>query len=159
MTTKASKEKSRFDPEPLPRRDFLGLAALGATAAAFIFSIFGMLKLPKAAVSASPAKKFNVNLPDSLVEGEAFIPSGRNVAVFRDGEGVYAISTICTHLGCIVKTSKEGFDCPCHGSGFTTDGTVRKGPAPKALPWLKVTKSGSAFVVDEEKTVPKGTKV
>ncbi len=159
MTTKAGKEKSRFDPEPIPRRDFLGLAALGATAAAFIFSIFGMLKLPKAAVSASPAKKFNVTLPDALADGDAFIPAGRNVAVYRNGEGVYAISTICTHLGCIVKTSKEGFDCPCHGSGFTTDGTVRKGPAPKALPWLKVTKSGSAYVVDEEKMVPKGTMV
>ncbi len=159
MTTKASKEKSRFDPEPMPRRDFLGLAALGATAAAFLFSIFGMLKLPKAAVSASPAKKFNVTLPDALADGEAYIPAGRNVAVFRDGEGVYAISTICTHLGCIVKTSKEGFDCPCHGSGFTIDGTVRKGPAPKALPWVKVTKSGSGYVVDEEKTVLKGTKV
>ncbi|MBK8302963.1 MAG: hypothetical protein IPK98_06025 [Chloracidobacterium sp.] len=44
----------------MPRRDFLGLAALGAMIAAFALSIFGMLKLPKAAVSASPAKKFNV---------------------------------------------------------------------------------------------------
>lgn len=159
MTTKAGKEKSRFDPEPMPRRDFLGLAALGATAVAFLFSIFGMLKLPKAAVSASPAKKFNLTLPDALANGEAYVPPGRNVAVFRDGEGVFAISTVCTHLGCIVKTSPLGFDCPCHGSGFTADGTVRKGPAPKALPWLKVTKNGSAYIVDEEKTVPKGTKV
>lgn len=159
MTTKAGQEKSRFDPEPIPRRDFLGLTALAATAVAFIFSLFGMLKLPKAAVSASPAKKFNVTLPDALAVGEAYLPSGRNVAIFRDNEGVYAISTICTHLGCIVKTSKEGFDCPCHGSGFTADGTVRKGPAPKALPWLKVTKNASGYTVDEEKTVQTGTKV
>lgn len=87
------------------------------------------------------------------------VPPGRNVAVFRDADGVFAISTVCTHLGCIVKTSKEGFDCPCHGSGFAADGTVRKGPAPKPLPWIKVTKSGSAYVVDEENTVPAGTKV
>ncbi|MFV0389661.1 MAG: ubiquinol-cytochrome c reductase iron-sulfur subunit [Pyrinomonadaceae bacterium] len=159
MTTKARKEKSRFDPEPIPRRDFLGLAALGATASAFIFALFGMLKLPKAAVSSAPSKKFRVTLPDALATGEAYIPSDRNVAVFRDAGGVYAISTICTHLGCIVKTSKDGFDCPCHGSGFTADGTVRKGPAPKPLPWLKVTKVGPAYAVDEEKTVPTGTKV
>jgi len=159
MTTKAGKEISRFDPEPMPRRDFLGLAAIGSMAVTFLFSIFGMLKLPKAAVSASPSKKFNVTLPDALATGEAFIPAGRNVAVFRDADGVFAISTVCTHLGCIVKTSKEGFDCPCHGSGFASDGKVRKGPAPKPLPWLKVTKSGSAYVVDEEKTVPAGTKV
>ncbi len=159
MTTKAGKEKSRFDPEMIPRRDFLGLAALGTAAAAALFSIFGMLKLTRASVSASPAKKFNVTLPDSLPEGEAFTPAGRNVAVFRDGEGVFAISTVCTHLGCIVKASAAGFDCPCHGSGFTKDGTVRKGPAPKALPWLKVSKSGTGYVVDEEKNVPAGTKV
>ena len=70
MTTHPSEKKSRFDPEPMPRRDFLGLAALGSMAAAFALSIFGMLKLPKAAVSASPAKKFNVALPDTLPEGE-----------------------------------------------------------------------------------------
>jgi Rieske Fe-S protein len=118
MTTKPTEQKSRFDPDPMPRRDFLGLAALGSMAAALFFSLFGMLKLPKAAVSASPAKKFNVNLPENLAEGEAFVPPGRNVAVFRDAEGVYAISTVCTHLGCIVKASQNGFDCPCHGSGF-----------------------------------------
>jgi cytochrome b6-f complex iron-sulfur subunit len=159
MTTKPTEQKSRFDPEPMPRRDFLGLAALGSMAAALLFSLFGMLKLPKAAVSASPAKKFNVNLPENLADGEAFIPPGRNVAVFRDAEGVFAISTVCTHLGCIVKTSANGFDCPCHGSGFTKDGTVRKGPAPKPLPWLKVSKSGAGLTVDEETKVKTGTKV
>ena len=159
MTTKAGEKKSRFDPEPMARRDFLGLAALGSMAAAFIFSAFGMLKLPKAAVSASPAKKFNVSLPDSLANGEAFIPAGRSVALFRDGDGVYAISTICTHLGCIVKPTSEGFDCPCHGSRFKKDGTVTKGPAPKPLPWWKVTNNGGTFTVDEETKVKTGTKV
>ncbi len=159
MTTKPGKEISRFDPEPVPRRDFLGIAALAATAVTFLFSLFGMLKLPKAAVSASPSKKFNVTLPDALAPGEAFVPPGRNVAVFRDTEGVFAISTVCTHLGCIVKASRDGFDCPCHGSGFTADGTVRKGPAPKPLPWVKVIQSGSGYVIDEERTVAAGTKV
>jgi len=159
MTTHPNEKKSRFDAEPMPRRDFLGLAALASMAAAFGLSILGMLKLPKAAVSASPAKKFNVTLPDTLPDGEAFIPPGRNVAVFRDKEGVFAISTVCTHLGCIVKTSANGFDCPCHGSGFTKDGTVRKGPAPTPLPWLKVSVAGSTLTVDEDTKVKSGTKV
>jgi cytochrome b6-f complex iron-sulfur subunit len=159
MTTKAGEKKSRFDPEPMPRRDFLGLAALGSMAAAMLLSLFGMLKLPKAAVTASPSKKFNVALPENLAAGEAFIPPGRNVAVFRDEEGVHAISTVCTHLGCIVKANPNGFECPCHGSGFQRDGTVVKGPAPKPLPWLKVTKSGSGFTIDEESKVKAGTKV
>jgi cytochrome b6-f complex iron-sulfur subunit len=159
MTTTAVEKKSRFEEEAVPRRDFLGLAALGSMAAALLFSLFGMLKLPKAAVSASPAKKFSVTLPENLVEGEAFIPAGRNVAVFRDSDGIFAISTVCTHLGCIVKASKNGFDCPCHGSGFTKDGAVVKGPAPKPLPWLKVTNDAGSVTVDESATVKTGTKV
>jgi cytochrome b6-f complex iron-sulfur subunit len=159
MTTKPGKPVSRFDPEPIPRRDFLGLAAIGTTVVAFLFSIFGMLRLPKAAVSASPAKNFLVNLPGSLGAGEAFVPPGRSVAVFQDNDGVFAISTICTHLGCIVKPKPGGFDCPCHGSQYAADGSVTKGPAPKALPWLKVTKTGGGWTVDEETTVKAGTKV
>jgi cytochrome b6-f complex iron-sulfur subunit len=159
MTTKAGEKKSRFDPEPMPRRDFLGLAALGSMAAAMLLSLFGMLKLPKAAVTASPSKKFNVALPENLAAGEAFVPPGRNVAVFRDEEGVHAISTVCTHLGCIVKANPNGFECPCHGSGFQKDGAVVKGPAPKPLPWLKVTKSRSGYTIDEESKVKAGTKV
>jgi Rieske Fe-S protein len=72
---------------------------------------------------------------------------------------VYAISTICTHLGCIVKPGPDGFECPCHGSRFGPDGTVVKGPAPTPLPWRKVAQSGGLCVVDEEATVPAGTKV
>ena len=36
------------------------------------------------------------------------MPPGRSVALFRDAEGVYAISTVCTHLGCIVKPTAGG---------------------------------------------------
>jgi Rieske Fe-S protein len=124
-----------------------------------LFALIGMLRLPRAAVLASPSKKFNVALPETLASGEAFIPPGRSVALFRDSEGVYAISTICTHLGCVVKASLEGFECPCHGSRFATDGAVTRGPAPRALPWVKVSSSGAGLVVDEGATVPAGTKV
>jgi Rieske Fe-S protein len=101
-----------------------------------------------------------VTLPEALAPGDAFVPPGRSVAVFRDGEGVYAVSTVCTHLGCIVKKEASGFSCPCHGSKFAPDGTVTKGPAPKALPWLAVAKApGGGWIVDEAKAVPPGTKV
>lgn len=158
MTVKAGEPQSRLDPEPMPRRDFLGLSALWAMAGALLFSIIGMMKLPKAAVLSSPSKKFSVALPETLSAGEAFVPPGRAVAVFRDSEGVHAISTICTHLGCVVKPTTEGFECPCHGSKFGVDGEVARGPAPKALAWLKVSNKGDAWVVDEDAKVPAGTK-
>lgn len=158
-TTTSTPAGSRLDPEPVPRRDFLGLASLWAAGAAFVFAGLGMLRLPKAAVLSSPSKKFRVALPESLPAGQPFVPPGRAVAIFKDDDGVYAVSTVCTHLGCIVKSTSEGFECPCHGSRFAPDGTVTKGPAPTALPWHKVTGSGSDFVVDEDVTVPPGTKV
>lgn len=159
MTTESKPVRSRLDPEPIPRRDWLGLSALWTMAGALLFGLIGMMRLPKAAVLASPSKKFRVTLPETLAPGEAFVPAGRTVAVFHDAEGAYAISTICTHLGCIVRPGREGFECPCHGSRFAADGTVTKGPAPQPLPWLKVSVSGGVITVDEGTTVPQGTKV
>ena len=159
MTTSAKPPRSRLEPDPKPRRDWLGLSALWTMSATLLFGLVGMLRLPKAAVLASPSKKFRLSLPENLTGGEAFVPAGRAVAVYRDEQGVYAVSTICTHLGCVVKPDAEGFECPCHGSRFAADGTVTRGPAPRALPWLKVSISGGTITVDEGSTVPPGTKV
>ena len=163
MTTDArptSAARSRLHPEAMPRRDFLGLAAWWSAAAALLFAFFGAMRLPKAAVLPSPSKKFKVSLPASLGSGQAYIPMGRAVAVYKEGNQVYAISTICTHLGCIVKATENGFDCPCHGSKFAKDGSVLKGPAPKALPWLEVKHTGGDnFLIDEGKIVAMGTSV
>ncbi|MDP2318895.1 MAG: Rieske 2Fe-2S domain-containing protein [Acidobacteriota bacterium] len=159
MTVTPGSGASRLDPEPMPRRDMLGLMSLWSMATAMIFATFGMLRLPKAAVLSSPSKRFRVAIPETLAEGEAFVPPGRTVALFKDAAGVHAISIVCTHLGCMVKPTANGFECPCHGSGFTKDGVVTRGPAPRALDWLKVTMTDGMAVVDEDATVPGGTKV
>ena len=159
MTTEPSRTGSRLDPEPIERRDFLGLFATWSTVAALAFAFFGAIKLPKAAVLPSPSKKFKVMLPESLASNTAFVPPGRPVAVFRDRDGVHAVSMVCTHLGCIVKSEGEAFVCPCHGSQYKLDGTVTRGPAPKSLPWLAVSVSGDEVIVDEGTIVPQGTKV
>lgn len=163
MTTKPSPQPrqggSRLDPEPLARRDFLGRAALWSALSAGLFALLGILRLPKAAVLPSPSKKFAVSLPESLPPGTPFEPPGRSVALFRDEAGVFAISMVCTHLGCIVKPEGGEFHCPCHGSRFRLDGTVTKGPASTSLPWLEVTRVGEGtYLVDEGKIVPAGTK-
>ena len=159
MTVKPGQVASRLDPEAMPRRDVLGLLSLWSMTTALVFATIGMLRLPKAAVLPSPSKKFRVSLPETLPAGEAFVPQGRSVALFRDDQGVHAISIVCTHLGCIVKPVADGFECPCHGSRFGRDGAVTRGPAPQPLAWLKVTTSGGTMVVDEAATVPAGTKV
>ena len=159
MTVTPGAPVSRLDPEPVPRRDVLGLLSLWSMGLTLIFATVGMLRMPKAAVLPSPSKKFRVAIPETLAPGEAFVPPGRTAALFRDAGGVYAVSIICTHLGCIVKPTAQGFECPCHGSAFAADGSVVRGPAPQPLAWLKVTPSGSTVIIDEEAAVPAGTRV
>jgi len=153
-------EHSRLAPEPVTRRDFLGLAAAWSAISALAFATLGLLKLVKPGVLPTPSSKFRVALPESLAPGVPFLAPGRPVVLLRDAEGVCAISRVCTHLGCIVQPSPTGFDCPCHGSRFAPDGTVTKGPAPRPLSWLAVSSlGGGTFVVDEDSAVPPGTKV
>ena len=159
MNSTAPRPPSRLDPEPIARRDFLGLASLWSAGATFLFALVGMARLPRAAVVASPSRKYRVVLPETLAPGVAYVPPGRSVALFRDAQGVHAISTICTHLGCIVKHQASGFECPCHGSRFDAEGAVKKGPAPSPLAWLEVTPAGDGWIVDENTSVPAGTRV
>ena len=159
MTATPGPARPRLEPELVPRRDVLGLLSLWSMVSALAFATVGMLRLPRAAVLPTPSKKFRVVMPDTLPAGEAFVPAGRSVALFRDGEGVHAISTVCTHLGCIVKPTASGFECPCHGSRFTKDGAVTGGPAPAPLGWLQVSVAAGVIMVDEATPVPIGTKV
>src|SRR5215472_10149300 len=98
MSEEQKTQRSRLEPEPVSRRDMLGLMSLWAAASAMLFGLIGMMRLPKAAVLSSPSKRFRVTLPQTLAAGEAFTPPGRNVAVYRDEQGVYVISRVCTHL-------------------------------------------------------------
>lgn len=69
-------------------------------------------------------------------EGKVIDEEGHKLAVFRDeNEGLHVCSAVCSHMGCIVRwnTAEKSWDCPCHGSRFSTDGDVLEGPAIKAL--------------------------
>ena len=48
---------------------------------------------------------------------------------------IYALFSICTHLGCTPNwlEGEQKFKCPCHGSGFYIDGINFEGPAPRPL--------------------------
>jgi cytochrome b6-f complex iron-sulfur subunit len=58
--------------------------------------------------------------------------------IYRDHEGVRALSARCTHLGCILENTTDGFECPCHGSCYSLDGKVVSGPATRDLTWFHV---------------------
>ncbi|MDB5335124.1 MAG: petC 2 [Planctomycetaceae bacterium] len=48
---------------------------------------------------------------------------------------IYALSTVCTHLGCTPSwlDGEQKYKCPCHGSGFYINGINFEGPAPRPL--------------------------
>ena len=50
--------------------------------------------------------------------------------------GVYALSAVCTHLGCITRflSDEKCIACPCHGSRFDLEGNVIHGPGPAPAP-------------------------
>lgn len=65
-------------------------------------------------------------------------------------EGVKALYMVCTHLGCLYKwePSTVRFECPCHGSKFTSDGYYIEGPAPRSLDTFVVIEEAGVVVVD-----------
>lgn len=152
-------ESKRF-AKPIERRDFLGLSAAASAAAAGVFATGGALRLPMPSVYPESNPRFRIGIPDQFrVDSVTYLPE-RRVYVFRDAEGMYAISSVCTHLGCIAAQREDGgFACPCHGSRFDATGKVEGGPAPRALEWLQVALSPSGeLVVDASRQVPPGTK-
>lgn len=59
------------------------------------------------------------------------------VYVRRNAGGFEAVSAICPHTGCLVKTRNEGFECPCHKSRFDAEGASLEGPSPRPLDRLE----------------------
>ena len=69
------------------------------------------------------------------------------LAVIRRERGLEIVSTRCTHLGCTVRLSGQGWSCPCHGGRFALDGAVLGGPPPAPLGWLRGAVSGEGLVL------------
>ncbi len=144
----------RLEPEPVARRDFLGLAGMASAFAAVVGAVIGMGRLPKPRVLPEASGRIRVGKPDEFPAGAIKTLAEHNVRVIATDEGVAAMSLICTHLGCIVGETEEGFSCPCHGSVFDAEGRVTGGPAPRALLWLSVSQAADgSLVVDKNQEV------
>ncbi len=149
---------SRLAPEPIPRRDFLGLSGLWAAGLAIFGSLLGMVRLAKPSVLPEAGNRLRIGPPEEFPPGTARTIPGRNVRVVSVRGGVAAVSLICTHLGCIVSKTETGFSCPCHGSTFGEEGEVLGGPAPRGLRWLEVSLAADGnLVVDAKQEVAPGT--
>lgn len=86
-----------------------------------------------------------------------------NIAVGLDSGGLYAMSSVCTHAGCLLEDNAEtisaGLSCPCHGSTFDGNGNVTGGPARTPLQHYAVTVAADGHVtVDGSKPVSASTR-
>lgn len=78
--------------------------------------------------------KADIDSVDELQNDQGAVMSSglRKLAVYKNEQGQLAVfSAACPHLGCVVQWNgdEKTFDCPCHGSRFSKDGSVINGPA------------------------------
>jgi cytochrome b6-f complex iron-sulfur subunit len=130
------------------RRSFLQIATGSALAVGFsalsvtggLFTL-GLARYFFPNVLAEPPSTFKVGSKEGFPAGKVetkFVAQYGVWVVNGDYEGqqqIYALQTVCTHLGCTPSwlEAEQKFKCPCHGSGFYKDGINFEGPAPRPL--------------------------
>lgn len=72
-----------------------------------------------------------------------------NVIVINTGDDFIALSSVCTHQGCQVSYNHANgnLPCPCHGSLFSTSGSVLNGPAQASLKKYVITREGDVLTI------------
>ncbi|PHS05264.1 MAG: Rieske (2Fe-2S) protein [Blastopirellula sp.] len=116
----------------------VGFTALGLTG---LIGSLGVARFFFPNILIEPPTKFKAGFPAELSTGqvETKYKAQFGVWIVRAAvEGqlqIYALSTVCTHLGCTPNwlEAEQKFKCPCHGSGFYKDGVNFEGPAPRPL--------------------------
>jgi cytochrome b6-f complex iron-sulfur subunit len=108
-----------------------------------------------------PPTRFKVGFPDQLAPGQVetkFIPQFGVWIVRYEFDGqpmVFALKSVCTHLGCTPNwlEAEQKFKCPCHGSGFYKDGVNFEGPAPRPLERYAISLADDGqLLVDKSRT-------
>lgn len=93
------------------------------------------------------------------VGGRLYVAEAR-AFVLRDETGFYALSAVCTHLGCLVQEAGPGYACACHGSRFDAGGAPLGGPAPRPLLALAVAwDEEGQLVVDPGRSAEPGARL
>lgn len=152
-------ENQKSGPASPSRRHFiftwLGLAwtaftlATGAALSTVLRFMFpNVLFEPKSTFKAGNPNDYEVDVVDERWKDKY------GVWVVRVPEGLYALSTVCTHLGCTPNwlDNEKKFKCPCHGSGFYKTGINFEGPAPRPLERYRISLADDGqILIDKSK--------
>jgi Rieske Fe-S protein len=147
--------KVPIDDEEYSRRAFLSAIGLGAMAVAGMGTGITAIRFLWPEVLFEEESRYRIGKPDEIPVGTLVVLPEQKIYLMHSPEGFFAMSAVCTHLGCLTRYEKEEkrIFCPCHGSRFSTSGEVLAGPAPRPLPRLQLTLEQGTLVVDASKTV------
>ncbi len=128
-------------PKELNRRDFLNEITLGALGIAGLGGAALTYQYFSPNVLFEPSTTFRAGNPDLFPANSVTFLQDQQVYIVRTPDGFYAVSAVCTHLGCVTQWKPEAnmIACPCHGSKFESNGKKIEGPAPRPLPHFSVT--------------------
>ena len=125
-------ESAAPDPVNKMRRTIIWTSVGGFLATCFM--MFLRFFLPRTIFE--PSTVFRVGYPSDFGFGvDTKFQQQYRIWVVRNAERLFVIYARCTHLGCTPdwKPSENKFKCPCHGSGYTSEGVNFEGPAPRPM--------------------------
>ncbi len=159
MDTK-DKESEQSIPTGNSRRRFFLTAAWSGLAALFLGSTAILARFFFPRVLFEPPARFKVDKPSGFLPGtvDTRFKDEYGVWIVRDEEnGLIALSTVCTHLGCTPNwiESRNKFKCPCHGSGYLRNGVNVEGPAPRPLDRYKMALGDDGHILIDKSVVYK----
>jgi cytochrome b6-f complex iron-sulfur subunit len=153
----AGAESQKTQPAgKVSRRDFFNQLAAGALGIAGLGAVTVTYRYLSPNVLFEPPTSFRVGAPDDYPVNSVTFLQDQQVYIVRTTDGFYAVSAVCTHLGCITQWKPEAdqIACPCHGSKFKPDGSKIEGPAPRPLPHFSITLTADGgLLVDKLETV------
>ncbi|HKS09707.1 MAG TPA: Rieske 2Fe-2S domain-containing protein [Pyrinomonadaceae bacterium] len=98
------------------------------------FLMFVRFFLPRSILE--PSSTFRIGPPGDYAIGvDTKWQQQYRIWVTRTSDRLFVIYARCTHLGCTPdwKASENKFKCPCHGSGYDSEGINFEGPAPRPM--------------------------
>ena len=126
------------DSEVNQQRRRLAWSAVAAFLVAWFLAFFRFF-LPRTLFE--PATSFKIGYPEEYGLGvDTKFQQKYRIWVDRTPDRIFVIYARCTHLGCTPdwKPSENKFKCPCHGSGYDSEGINFEGPAPRPMDRAKV---------------------
>jgi cytochrome b6-f complex iron-sulfur subunit len=141
-----------WEPKELHRRDWMLVVSWSLFAVSSLLgTIFYIVRFLFPNVTYEPPLQFKAGLPTEFAPGrvDERFKAAFGTWIVRDDGGLYALSTVCTHLGCTPNwlDGEQKFKCPCHGSGFRKTGINFEGPAPRPLERYRIGMADDGQVV------------